>query len=737
MAEIVRLLRWRAEWDGAGLVDGASKAAAAGERLKKSLDEVGAAGPAALQKTSKAAKETDVAFEGLGLEAQQVEMYLGRLEKGSGSPLVLQRNAELAAAAMSVLSQSAERAGQTIPQAFSERVASAIGAAKTQAAGMNAELEKMGGQTPTKLDKVITALEKTESSAADAWAAIRKMGEEGARAAAALDKMQASANSPRELQRNAAIAELEMQDLRAAIDAARASGVRLGPDVGASLNMAAQSISSAEKRAGQLRDVMGDMTTRGDMAAKGFEAVAGAAGSMQGMLGRLMDTGGQTSQMLAKLGFSVIAFGAAAKMGYAEGVKLREVLTELGVPLPNFSAAVAEAVVDLSQFASSSNQTVTTGTVLYDTFFNLATGTRGMAAGLRELEGPESAAIERARQHLALRESQAKAEQALRTAFAGSGVTWKSGYQELEKLNLALADAELRLSRAAKSQKTWDLEMQANGPTYVMLAQKAEAYGLNLGVLASRVKAVAEDVTLAAEAKKKATEEFAAAAVAALAKAQASYDEVADAARRDSAAAVSGFEAKMRALNSLQVSEEEYSARKKQLYDEMMTAMQTAAASEQAAAEATKRTQAEVQEAIGTTPAKFDEVKKAADAYNAAIEKGATPAAAMATAIESLSTGMFATATAMNDVGTAMNSIRMGDTAVQVETAAEAASRAASNFGDMATGLDSITGAGGRAVSTLNNLAGAFQAVAAAAAAAAGGGGLNQGDPGFVGPPAP
>lgn len=43
--EIVRLLRWRAEWDGADLTDGATKAAAAGERLKKTIEDVGTSAP--------------------------------------------------------------------------------------------------------------------------------------------------------------------------------------------------------------------------------------------------------------------------------------------------------------------------------------------------------------------------------------------------------------------------------------------------------------------------------------------------------------------------------------------------------------------------------------------------------------------------------------------------------------------------------------------------------------------
>jgi hypothetical protein len=721
MGEIVRLLRWRGEWDGADLISGAEKAAAAGERLKKSFDEIGDKAPAALKKTGAGAKEAGDALEGLGLEAKQVEMYLGRLEKGSGSPLVLQRNAELAEAALNVLAFKAGEAGQALDEAFSGRVLEAIDAAKQQAAGMNAELEKMGGQTPTKLDKVITALEKTEASSSDVWAALRKMGDEGARAAVALERMQ---TAPLEqAARAAGIAELEMRDLRAAIDAARASGVQIGPDVGVAMNLAGQSIASTTRRAGEMREVMGDLKARSDLATKGFEATAGAAGSLEGLLSQLTATGGETSKAIAETGFRVIALGAAFKLGYTEGEKARQVLVDLGVPLPDLSNRISEAYVNLEKFARGAGEMPTRMSAMSGSIVDVAMKLGLLAAGYGQLEQPESAAITRARELLALRDQQVASEAKLQAYYAQAGVAWKDGYQELEKLHIALAAGEDRLKKAAANEQAYRLELEANGKVYADLIARSEELGISIEKEAGRVKAAGETWSASEEAKKKATEEFASKAIESLAKVEAAQKKASAAAAAATISASARYDEQMRALNALTVSEEEYSSRKKAIYDEMMAATTAAMASEAAAAETTKRAQKEVQETLDTTPEKFAEVEAAASKYNAEIEKGATPAGAMKTVIEELAIGMFSAAEAMGKAGEAAGTIKLGDMAVEVKSAAQAAAEAGTNLGAMASGLDSIVGSGGRTIDLLNRLAGAFRAVGDAAAAAGGGGG--------------
>lgn len=465
MGEIVRVLKWRLDVDASGMADGIEKAATSAEKLAKSTAEIGEKGAAGLKKTTTAAKETETAFEGMGLEAKQVEMYLSRLEKGAGSPLVLQRNAELATAAMAVLATKADAAGTALDSAFTGRVETAIAKAKEQAAGMNAELEKMGGQTPTKLDKVITALEKTEASAAGAWSAIEKMGQEGAAAAAALAKLEKASDSPRELARAAALAEVEMNQLRVAIDRATASGAKVSAELGNAMTSAATKIEAANVRAAKLRDTMGDMKTRGDQAAKGFEATAGAAGSLEGMLGQLNDTGGKNAQTFAKVGFAVVSVGAAFEMGYNQGEKLRAGLTALGVQLPDLSAKTGAVVVAIES----------------------------MVRGYEEAELVESAAMVRARQIIALREAQARAELALSVAMQRSGLVWKDANAEREAVVEKLNAAEFALARVAKSEAAWTEAVKVNTPELQKLRKEAEEHGIAMEKMAPRTAAAAAE----------------------------------------------------------------------------------------------------------------------------------------------------------------------------------------------------------------------------------------------------
>ena len=453
MGEIVRVLKWRLDVDSRGMAEGVDKAATSAERLKKAVEDVGTKGAPGLKKTEEAAKGADEAFEGLSYEAQQVEMYVSRLEKGAGSPLVLKRNAELAEAAFNVLSASAQRAGQTIPEAFSDRVAGAIQKATTQAAGMNAELEKMGGQTPTKLDKVIVALEKTEASASGAWSAIEKMGQEGAAAAAALARLDKAADSPRELARAAALADMEMQQLRQAIDRAAASGEKMSAALTGAMSQASSRIDAANVRAAKLRDTMGDMKTKGDMAAKGFESAASAAGSLEGMLGRLNDTGGTAAQTFAKAGFAVVALGGAFTAGHSSGEKLRHTLTELGVPLPDLSNKVA----------------------------NLATGLDRWIRGLKDAELVENAAVKRARELMAAKEAQAKAENAAELALEKALPGWKSAADQQNDLKRAIAEASAALEGITRNGGDWRKEVEANQKPLADLAQRLKESKVEIG----------------------------------------------------------------------------------------------------------------------------------------------------------------------------------------------------------------------------------------------------------------
>ena len=168
MAEIVRVLKWRLDLESAGMAEGLEKAATNADKLAAAGAKILATAPPALKATASAAKETDAAFEGLGLEAQVVEKYVRALEKGSGSPLAVERNAQMATAAFATLAQSANKAGQAIPEAFTDRVFGSIDKATTHAAALEAQLNRIGGLPPTKFDNVIKSNEAVGKSMKEA-----------------------------------------------------------------------------------------------------------------------------------------------------------------------------------------------------------------------------------------------------------------------------------------------------------------------------------------------------------------------------------------------------------------------------------------------------------------------------------------------------------------------------------------------------------------------------------------
>jgi len=89
----------------------------------------------------------------------------------------------------------------------------------------------------------------------------------------------------------------------------------------------------ASERAAKFRDTAGDLATQGNLSAKSFEAAASSAGSLDGMLGHLKDTGSATQQKIADVGFAAIGLSAAFMGGMEMGKKIDTTLKELGVDL--------------------------------------------------------------------------------------------------------------------------------------------------------------------------------------------------------------------------------------------------------------------------------------------------------------------------------------------------------------------------------------------------------------------
>ena len=318
---------------------------------------------------------------------------------------------------------------------------------------------------------------------------------------AAMQKLAKAPDTPRALGVAIAKARVEIEDFRAALEKTPASAEKMKA-INAALAQADQAIQASTLRAGRLKDAMGDSATQMGVAGKGAEALAGSFGSLQGILGKMADSTSATSQNIAKLGFSLMAAGQAFKFGYEEGEQFRKVMEEIGIRLPSLSDGLADMIMEMDRFRSSTDQTVTAGTVLKDTIFNLVTGTHGLGEAYRTIEAPESAAMERARQIISLREQQAAAEATLSKAMQASGVVWKDAEAERAKTVAQLNAIEMALARTGKSEEAYGAAVRENSKVLLDVAKAANEQGIALDKVAPRTAAAAAEAQRLADAQK-------------------------------------------------------------------------------------------------------------------------------------------------------------------------------------------------------------------------------------------
>lgn len=441
-----------------------SEVSAGSDRVEQELEKVGAAGEAA-----------------------------GR-QAGDGMKVLSEATDRARAAMQKVLDAPDLSSFETAVVEARNALATFRSAAESVAEELDGPVVEANRAAADAMEKMIdVAGTKVEKAMAGAGAELAKLGEEGKQAASALARLEAAGDSPRGLIKNAAAAEVAVGRLREAIDKATAEGKTFGPEVAASLAQAERQIEDAARKSRELADAAGDLGARGDQAAKGFEAMAGSAGSAEGILGQLANTSSKTEQAIAQVGFGVLAASEAFDFGYRKGEQLRETLTALGVPLPNLSTGLSTAIVNIERYVRSTNQAEGASKLLGGTFVEMAAKLALVAAGYAKAETVENEAIRRAREYQELREAIAKSESALATAFAQSGTSWNQGSDALAKLNLALADGELRLSRAMKSEKDWNVELRENGETYQKLAAQAREWGVELEKVSPRLAVAAEE----------------------------------------------------------------------------------------------------------------------------------------------------------------------------------------------------------------------------------------------------
>lgn len=326
----------------------------------------------------------------------------------------------------------------------------------------------------------------------DLAADIKNVGKESvgvtdgvARVAAALDKLKSAPDTPIALARATAKAKVEIADLRAELEKTPASAEKMKA-ISAALKQADEAIEGTIKRAGKLAESQEEVKQKMGLTAKGAEALGGSLGSLTGVMGKMADSSSAVAQGVAKVGFAVVAAGQAFKLGYETGEKFRQGLQAIGVQVPDLSDKMAKLVVNIE----------------------------GMVRGYKEAELVESAAMNRARQIVALREAQAASERALAEAQAAAGVEWKNADDDRQKTIDKLNAIEQALARAGKSEAEYAAVIKANAPIISEEAKAAEAKGIALEKVAPRMAAAAAAAAGYAKAAadaKKAQDDFAAA----------------------------------------------------------------------------------------------------------------------------------------------------------------------------------------------------------------------------------
>ena len=325
-------------------------------------------------------KEAAVGLKGMGAasedvakQSEAVAAALVKVGNSTDSPGKLASATQQAAIKVKDLKEAldaAEVAGETMPVGLVgalEKAEAALSGSKTRLAQFKTALDEVGVAGQEAGAKVAAGVAKAEPKLTEVQVAAKKLEVE----LEALGK----ADTARGLAQGSARAKVALDDLE---EAAKTAGVSVDK-FGVNVKDAEGKINAAAGKAGSLRDAMGDMTTRGNLAAQGMEAMAGKAGSLDGVLSMVKDTGGKTSGIIADLGFSALAAEGAFKLlktaadGIVEGskaigaayveyvqkqvdaqvemAKATQAARMLGVELPKTAAGVHELALAFDRLA--------------------------------------------------------------------------------------------------------------------------------------------------------------------------------------------------------------------------------------------------------------------------------------------------------------------------------------------------------------------------------------------------
>jgi len=392
--------------------------------------------------------------------------------------------------------------------------------------------------------------------------------------------------SPRQLQRGLVESALAADNLKTAMDAAKKSGENFGKEGAANLAKFEKVAESAAEKSARLRDALGDMKVKGDQSAQGFEKMAQFGGSAQGMMQGLADASKGTVGELGKLGLALFGFVEAAKLGWEAGKKLDEGMKAIGIDVGTVMESFIRAALgieDLGKKINAWNVLTISAVALRNQhavamraeaieLAKLGVATEGIVEKYRgaqlalDLFAKELAnATKAGLSNSVVMKDLANAADAYFTKALAAGIINLGTLSKLEaervsslrRSNDAIHEAGIAQGGLTKAQ--WD-QMKANDAAILSITKKSNADRdaiIQAHALADATKAASkafnDQVNAVGGSMKKIAE-------------KAASDK--DAADVAIAAAIKERDAKIKALNDMELSEAEYTKRKREIVKE-------------------------------------------------------------------------------------------------------------------------------------------------------------------------
>lgn len=460
----------------------------------------------------------------------------------------------------------------------------------------------------TAIDQTAVSLGNAKSNALDLSDALKgQVGPAADAAYNAFDRL-ANAQGVRGLSRDIAQATIATQAFKAAVEAAQTSGQTMPAGVSAALKTMQADIDAATVKLGVFRKAQQDVAASSALAGSQLDALRGRAGSLSMMFDSMERTGTGLTKTVGAVGMGIgiasMAFVAAEATGKALGKALTEMVD--GYSAADLAGAKAVDQVDLmiNALRAASEGHIKLGKDMPETIANYK---------IFEAENSKS------------------------TGLLNEFVTALKAIKPAANMDQAAADmvtfGEALSVAYNKGSVDAALFLATQKNVFNTLVQDS----LNAGnIVPDALQKIVTATKQADAAQKLLTEDGATNVITSLAKIAAARQTADDAATKSAGHAQTIFEQGMKNLNQELLTSEEYSAKKKALYQAEANA-EMIAADEQVVADAKAAlAQAELQKQMDLSNGAMKNAIAASNTYEQAVASGVKPSEALALAAGAL-----------------------------------------------------------------------------------------------------